>query len=149
MASKKHDFGVRLKEAFNRATNASIAEMLGVAEVTVGFYVRERIPDAETLVKISNITNRSVDWLLTGKAPLPEKRESLDPLINREALSQIIREIVREEMSFKGEPNAGEVGPFKPLGDDIMLAPSIGFVDGGEGSAEKAEEAAQKRKKTG
>ncbi len=65
--AKVSEFGRRLKTAFNNATNGVIARQLGVAETTVGFYVRGRIPDAEKLIEIANLTNRSIDWLLTGR----------------------------------------------------------------------------------
>ena len=45
MVSKKTGFGLRLKEAFGNATNGVIGRKIGVAENTVGFYVRGRIPD--------------------------------------------------------------------------------------------------------
>lgn len=101
--SKRKDFGRRLKEAFDNEPNGRIAAKLGVAENTVGFYVRGRVPDAEMLIRISNATGRSVDWLLTGRERAPREvvveRLVTDPIINREELKRLVREIVREEMS--------------------------------------------------
>lgn len=102
MVSKKTGFGSRLKEAFGHATNGVIGRKIGVAENTVGFYVRGRIPDADTLIMIANVTGRSIDWLLTGtESPARiqiQERKVFDPIIDREAMQGMIREIVREEL---------------------------------------------------
>lgn len=91
----KNAFGTRLKLAFGNATNKVIGEKIGVAENTVGFYVRGRIPDAEILIKIANVTNRSIDWLLTGAEKEPKQP---DPLINERALRSMVRRIIQEEI---------------------------------------------------
>lgn len=63
----KSDFGIRLKAIFDNATNAVIAAKLGVSEDAVGTYVRGRVPPAEKLAEITNLTNCNLHWLLTGK----------------------------------------------------------------------------------
>lgn len=67
MVAPKSEFGYRLKELFDHAKNGFIAAKLGVAENTVGFYIRGRIPDADMLMTISNVTRCNIHWLLTGK----------------------------------------------------------------------------------
>jgi repressor LexA len=62
-------FGRRLREAFGNRKNVEIARELGVSESGVKNYLEGRIPSAEMLVTISNLTNRSVDWLVTGEGP--------------------------------------------------------------------------------
>lgn len=90
----KSDFGQRLKEAFGNATNAVIGNKIGVSEGAVGFYVRGRVPDSEILVKIADVTNCNLHWLLTGEG----KQSLSDQLDLNEALRDMIREIVREEL---------------------------------------------------
>lgn len=63
----KSAFGQRLKDIFGNAVNAEIASKLGVSEAAVGTYVRGRIPDGDKLIKISNLTNCNIHWLLTGE----------------------------------------------------------------------------------
>jgi repressor LexA len=62
-------FGTRLREAFGHAKNVEIARKLGVSESGVKNYLEGRIPSADMLVSISNLTNCAVDWLLTGEGP--------------------------------------------------------------------------------
>jgi len=66
MVLPTNEFGKRLKRVFDNATNAVIADKLGVAEVTVSGYVRGRVPDADKLVAIADITKCNLHWLLTG-----------------------------------------------------------------------------------
>lgn len=99
----KSSFGSRLKTAFNNAINADIAHKLSVSEAAVSNYVRGRIPDAEKLIEISNLTKCSIHWLLTGEddpsgVRIIEK-DTFDPIMNREVLAAMIREIVRDEMA--------------------------------------------------
>jgi transcriptional regulator with XRE-family HTH domain len=60
-------FGERLRKAFNDASNAEIARKIGVSEPAVGNYIKGRIPDADRLIEISNLTGCSLHWLLTGE----------------------------------------------------------------------------------
>jgi len=119
----KNAFGTRLKQAFGNATNKIIGEKIGVAENTVGFYVRGRIPDAEILIKIANVTNRSIDWLLTGD----EKEQTQpDPLINEHVLRSMVRRIIHEEMQGRLQiQDLGSVDAF-----DLDAAIGRGESDG-------------------
>lgn len=65
----KGGFGSRLREAFNNAKNVDIASKLGVTEAAVRNYIDGRIPSAEMLVAISERTNCSIHWLVTGEGP--------------------------------------------------------------------------------
>lgn len=62
-------FGERLRTAFDNAKNAEIARKMGVSEAAVKNYVDGRIPDADKLIQIRNLTNCNLDWLLTGEGP--------------------------------------------------------------------------------
>lgn len=66
----KSEFGIRLKTVFDDAVNAVIAEKIGVSEDAVGTYVRGRVPPAEKLIDIHNLTNCNLQWLLTGKGEM-------------------------------------------------------------------------------
>ncbi|HYE72587.1 MAG TPA: helix-turn-helix domain-containing protein [Blastocatellia bacterium] len=61
------EFGARLREAFGNAKNAEIARRLGVSEPAVKNYMEGRVPPSDTLVKIADLTNCSLHWLLTGE----------------------------------------------------------------------------------
>lgn len=63
----KSDFGRRLKEVFDNATNQEIARKIGVSPPAVQNYVNGRIPDGEKLILISSITKCNLHWLLTGQ----------------------------------------------------------------------------------
>lgn len=60
-------FGERLREAFGGISNKDIAERLGVSKSAVTNYVEGRIPSADMLAKISELTNYSIHWLITGQ----------------------------------------------------------------------------------
>jgi transcriptional regulator with XRE-family HTH domain len=102
--SSKSDFGMRLKAAFQNATNKTIGNKIGVEEGTVGFYVRGRIPDAEILRRISNATGCSIHWLLTGEGPTSIETPKLD---FNQALRELIRDLIREEQG-SGSSSADE-----------------------------------------
>lgn len=85
----KH-FGARLKTAFKNASQAEIARQLEITEAGVSKYLKGSVPPPKMLLRISVLTNCSVDWLLTGNNP-PDL--SLESLIERK-----IREIVLQEI---------------------------------------------------
>jgi SOS-response transcriptional repressor LexA/predicted transcriptional regulator len=60
-------FGLRFREALGGVSNKEIAERLGVSKSAVTNYVEGRIPSAEMLTKISELTNYSIHWLVTGE----------------------------------------------------------------------------------
>jgi transcriptional regulator with XRE-family HTH domain len=93
-------FGERLKQAFNNASNAEIARKLGVSEPAVKNYVGGRVPDADKLLSIRNLTKCNLDWLLTGEEPSPGPPHH-DELTVEEVLAHKIHEIVKEELRQK------------------------------------------------
>jgi cellulose biosynthesis protein BcsQ len=66
-SNKISDFGRRLKVAFNRDSNQSIAEKLGVGKSALTAYMQGRIPAADKLIEIAKITGCNLNWLLTGE----------------------------------------------------------------------------------
>lgn len=63
------DFGLRLREAFKGVSQTEIARQLGISNSAVTNYVDGRIPPAETLTKIADLTGYSIHWLITGEGP--------------------------------------------------------------------------------
>ncbi len=64
------NLGYRLKKARNekRLTQMEVAKIIGISHGTLSGYEREyRDPDTETLSKLSNLYDVSLDWLLTGE----------------------------------------------------------------------------------
>ena len=61
------NFGKRLKEAFQNKSNADIARSLGVSDSAVTTYMNGRVPSAQKLIKISNLNDCNLHWLLTGQ----------------------------------------------------------------------------------
>ncbi len=65
----KLNFGQRLREAFKGASQTEIARQLGVSNSAVTNYVEGRVPPAEKLIKIADLTGYSIHWLITGDGP--------------------------------------------------------------------------------
>jgi transcriptional regulator with XRE-family HTH domain len=63
-------FGKRLRAAFDGAKNAEIARKLKISEPAAKNYLEGRVPDAQTLLQIADLTNCSLHWLLTGEGPV-------------------------------------------------------------------------------
>ena len=97
-----NNFGNRLKQLFGNATNKAIASQIGASEAAVQTYAKGRVPPADVLIKIAEVTNCDLHWLLTGEGKAAETRAS-PPLVNRDVFSEMVREIVREELR-RGEP---------------------------------------------
>ena len=58
-------FTERVRELQGEKTNTEFADFLGISRQTVGFYCNgDRVPDALTLIKISQKCGVSADWLL-------------------------------------------------------------------------------------
>jgi transcriptional regulator with XRE-family HTH domain len=73
---KDSPFGARLREAFGGARNTTIAEKIGVTPSTITEYMSgQSYPDIPKLIKISELTKCSIDWLLSGQG-----EASFDPL---------------------------------------------------------------------
>lgn len=60
----------RIKEIRKKlGSQEKLANLLGVQKPTISRYESGRVPDAETLKKIADIGNTTVEWLLRGEAP--------------------------------------------------------------------------------
>jgi transcriptional regulator with XRE-family HTH domain len=103
-------FGSRLKIAFKNASNVEIAKILGMTETAVRNYLKKRVPKAEVLILISDKTNCSIHWLLTGEGPQsrtqlknldgenPGEREEIsgaDPLLD--GVKQLVQRVEKVE----------------------------------------------------
>ena len=56
-------------ELFGARGKSRMARELGIRPSTYDRYERDRVPPAELLVKIANVCNVTLDWLLTGDGP--------------------------------------------------------------------------------
>lgn len=89
----REEFALRLKIAFDNASNAEIARRLRTTDATVKLYVDAvRLPIFEILVEISRVTGINLNWLMTGRGPQRSMRS--DELFSDEE-TQAIRELAR------------------------------------------------------
>lgn len=66
----RREFAVRLREAFDGASNAEIARRLKTTDSTIKYYMDgARLPVFEMLVQIGRTTGANLHWLLTGTGP--------------------------------------------------------------------------------
>lgn len=124
------NFGDRFAELFAGKKQREIAEILDVTDGAVRHYLGGRVPDAEKLQLIANVTKCNLHWLITGDGTQFQQttEHSVRTQLSFDALLEHrIRDIVREEISGDRQD---EIGPFKKA--DVMLARSLGKVDGGE-----------------
>lgn len=63
------EFGARLSEAFNNVGIGEISRKLGLSYHAARNYLKGRVPGPEVLLSISNVTQCSIHWLLTGEGP--------------------------------------------------------------------------------
>ena len=68
---------VRLKNAFNVHTHAELADKLGISPHTVSVWKRRKAVPEKIILKCSQMTNISVNWLNTGRGEM--KRENIQP----------------------------------------------------------------------
>lgn len=64
------DFVLRIDRTFEHESMADVARRLGIPHATVRNYYQGRLPAPEVLIKIANVTNVSLNWLLTGKGEM-------------------------------------------------------------------------------
>ena len=100
-------FGERLESIFHHDSNQKIADKIGVSAPAVQNYRGGRVPPYDTLLKIQEVTNCDLHWLLTGETRTRPRSE------HDTGMEQIIRKIVREEMAA-AEPvqDLGEIDTF-------------------------------------
>ncbi|MBN1407641.1 MAG: helix-turn-helix transcriptional regulator, partial [Calditrichaceae bacterium] len=51
----------------NNWTQGRLAEALQLSQPAVSKYLKERIPPAETLLRLAKIGNTTIEWILTGQ----------------------------------------------------------------------------------
>ncbi|MEJ2544616.1 MAG: helix-turn-helix transcriptional regulator, partial [Calditrichaceae bacterium] len=51
----------------NGWTQGEMAEALQLSQPAVSIYLKERIPPAETLLRLAEIGNTTIEWILTGQ----------------------------------------------------------------------------------
>ena len=108
-AEKMSAFGERLLEAFGKDfPKSKIAEVMDVKPSAVTNYLQDRIPDAEKLQLISDFTNCSIHWLITGdgeKYLNPGRHVNLDFTFR-----EVVREIVNEELDKRTGKQGDKAG---------------------------------------
>lgn len=104
-------FGKRLREAFGGGNNTIIAGKLGVSNSALTNYMRGRVPDADLLLKISDLTNCSVHWLLTGEGTKEISTEASDDR------SEVSRRLIAAAHKFDAMPDEKRPAAAEPLVD--------------------------------
>lgn len=74
----------RIVEAFNTDNAAEIGRQLGIARQSVyKWRDGENPPDLERVIEIARVTNRSLDWLLTGQPEQGQTNRSEIEAVNQ------------------------------------------------------------------
>lgn len=90
----KNEFGDRLRQAFDGATNAEIARRCDTTRAVIKEYVDgNRLPMAELLLRMRRATGVSIDWLLTGRG---SRRVEISNVFSKEE-EERIREFARKQ----------------------------------------------------
>ncbi|HMT09182.1 MAG TPA: helix-turn-helix domain-containing protein [Pyrinomonadaceae bacterium] len=72
---KNREFVDRLNLTFEGRSMAEVGRMLDLPHATVrNYYIEGRLPAPEVLIKVANVTNVSLNWLLTGKGNMHGER---------------------------------------------------------------------------
>jgi transcriptional regulator with XRE-family HTH domain len=94
------EFIDRLVEACGSAKAADIQRLLGITYQTAKNYLNGRLPHPEILIRISERTGHSIDWLLTGRGvKLLQSEGQTDMPVNAGQLKGFVREVFVEMMS--------------------------------------------------
>src|SRR4051794_11905015 len=100
------DYVERLNKVFANASMAEVARRLEVPHATVQNYYRKgRLPATEVLIKIAEVTNVSLNWLLTGTGDMYAVHR---PPIG---LGQFIEEKISEMIEQRLAAGAGSQTP--------------------------------------
>ena len=85
-------FGTRLKRLRkeNDVTQAALAEYIGVVASAIGKYecIQDAYPSVESLIKISEFFNVSIDYLLKGTEPQPSIRNNISGSLSNSSFVQ-------------------------------------------------------------
>lgn len=115
--------------AFGYVPKSEIASKLGVANSAITNYLQGRIPDAATLEKIADFTNCSIHWLITGKGSRRIVDDRDTALLNVEALKDLIRDVVRDEISQQAAEPEEMDATIEPA--EMILAPVVARIEPG------------------
>ena len=97
------DYVDRLNKVFANATMAEVARRLGVPHATVQNYYRKgRLPATEVLIKIAEVTNVSLNWLLRGTGDMYAVHRP--PIGLGEFIEEKIGEMIEQRFAAAGKP---------------------------------------------
>ena len=117
------DFVLRLDRTFEHEMMSDVARRLGIPHATVRNYYQGRLPAPEVLIKIANVTNVSLNWLLTGKGEMYGNQK---PAIGLgRFLEDKITEIVDKRLAALGHGTAQDLGSL----DAFDIEQAIGRFD--------------------
>lgn len=114
------DFVLRLDRTFEHEMMSDVARRLGIPHATVRNYYQGRLPAPEVLIKIANVTNVSLNWLLTGKGEMYGNQKPAVGL-GRFIEDKVI-EIVDRRLAELGHGTVQELG----LVDEFDVEAAIG-----------------------
>jgi len=121
--AKDKSFQERLSRVFDQRSMADIARRLELPHATIRNYFGGRLPAPEVLIKMAEVTNVSLNWLLTGKGEMyAGEPKGLD--IGRVLDARII-EIVERKLAERLEPDVQQLGTIdepKPFDVEDALA---------------------------
>lgn len=114
-------FQERLGRIFDFGSMADIARRLGLPHATVRNYFGGRLPAPEVLIKIAEVTNVSLNWLLTGRGEMyAGEPRGLD--VGR-VIDARIAEIVDQKLAERFEPDVQQLGTIdEPQPFDVATA---------------------------
>jgi len=87
----------RILKSLGAKNAPEAARKLGISKQAV-YDWQKNPPGLDNLIKIAESTNTSLDWLLIGREE-PTRSQVFDPILNRDALTEMIREVVRSEIA--------------------------------------------------
>ena len=119
--AKDKAFQERLGRIFDYGSMAEIARRLGLPHATVRNYFGGRLPAPEVLIKMAEVTNVSLKWLLTGKGEMyAGEPKGLD--VGR-VIDARIAEIVDRKLAERLEPEVQQLGTIdEPQPFDVASA---------------------------
>jgi AcrR family transcriptional regulator len=114
-------FQERLGRIFDNRSMADIARRIGLPHATVRNYFGGRLPAPEVLIKIAEVTNVSLNWLLTGKGEMyAGDPKGLDIGL---VIDARIAEIVERKLAERFEPDLQQLGTIdEPQPFDVAAA---------------------------
>lgn len=114
-------FQERLGRIFDNRSMADIARRIGLPHATVRNYFGGRLPAPEVLIKIAEVTNVSLNWLLTGKGEMyAGDPKGLDIGL---VIDARIAEIVERKLAERLEPDVQQLGTIdEPQPFDVAVA---------------------------